>query len=199
MPWICYSCGAKNPNSAEACVKCGNTTAAPASFYVHWVFGGAIFFVLFYLGGIFLGGTLVAFVAAPTQASIDAEAKSLGASPNQALVDPGILAKAKVVAADKARAAMSPVLRGLLYWSLVVVLFVLCGAIVGFVSDGKTIIEAALGSLLGQFGGFLIVTYAFKSGPGWVPGMVALLPGFGLAMLGAWLGEKYQDRAERAR
>ena len=59
MGWSCYSCGTKNPNSADECQKCGGTVAAPSNFYIGWVFGGAIFFLVVYIAGTLAGGVLV--------------------------------------------------------------------------------------------------------------------------------------------
>lgn len=199
MAWTCYSCGTKNKNSAEECTNCGGTVAAPSSFYAHWIFGGAFVFFLAYIIGVFLGGTLVEVAVAPSDAEVLAVAKANGATVNTVLeLKPDESKAAKAVVVEKGKAAMSPVLKNLLYWVLPFLLFIVCGGIVGFISDGKTILEAAIGSLVGQVIGFLVLKYGLGNAIGLIPLVVGLIVGFGLAMLGAWLGENYQDRKERA-
>ncbi len=199
MPWKCYSCETKNPNSRDECKNCGGNVAAPRSFYIHWVFGGGIFFLVTYLVGIFVGGTLVEVAVAPADAEVFAIAKAKGATASSILeLKPEELKAARKAVVAKGKAAMSPLVRNLLLWFLPVILFVVCGAIVGFVSDGKTILEAGFGSVIGQVVGFLLLTYLFNAGGSWMAVIVGIVPGFGLAMLGAWAGEILQDRRERA-
>ncbi len=198
MPWKCYNCGTKNLNSEDACSNCGGNVAAPKSFYIHWVFGGAAFFLVVYIIGVFVGGTLVELAAAPTEADVLAAAKA--ADPkveNIKTLKPEALDKAEAAALAKTKSEMSPIFKQLTFWFLPFILFMVCGVIVGFVSDGKTIIEAAIGSVIGQVGGFMILVYAFSQDMSYLALGIGVLPGFGLAMLGAFFGEILQDRKER--
>lgn len=202
MAWTCYSCGAKNPDSADTCKSCGGTTAAPRSFYLPWVFGGALFFLITYSVGSIVGATLLEFAASPEEAAIVEEAKVLCAAKevdfdNLMTLKPSDLAEAKAAAVAKKKAQIPAVLRGLLLWMLPALLFVLCGAIVGFISDGKTIWEAGIGSLLGQIGGFFALKMGLGYDLGWLVLGVGLAVGFGLAVAGAILGEKVQEIKER--
>jgi hypothetical protein len=203
MAWSCYSCQTKIPNSVDQCPKCGGTVAAPRSFYLQWVFGGAIFFFITYLAGTLAGGTLVAFAATPDDAVVLEQVNASleqGASTYKSIetVEPDKLAAAKAVVVLRAQEQMSKVVYGLLFWVLPALLFVICGIIVGFVSDGKTIIEAGLGSIIGQLGGIFLFSYITDSSLSWLVLAIGIAPGFGLAVLGAWLGEIIQDRKEAA-
>ena len=79
MPWRCYTCGTKNPNSADTCKECGGNVAAPSKFYLHWVFGSAVFFFVVYMAGTFFGGTLLEVAATPTDSEVMSHAKAAGA------------------------------------------------------------------------------------------------------------------------
>ena len=201
MAWSCYSCGTKNSNKEDTCSNCGGNVAAPRSFYVHWIFGGMIFFLVAYVVGAFVGGTLVEVVVSPDEAEIlkMAKVEEGEEKPDTTMkLKPEVLKAAKEAAINKAKKNMSPVLKNLLRWFIPIILFFIFGALVGFVSDGKTIWEAAIGSILGQLGGFLLLHYVFGSSIGWLSLGVGIVPGFGLAMIGAWLGEAWQDARERA-
>ncbi len=199
MSWICYTCETQNPNNLDACKKCGGNTAAPKNFYLHWVFGGAVFFLVTYLAGIFIGGTLIEVKVAPTDAQILSTAKEQGAEAKSILeLEPEQATAAKKTLIAKAKAETSAIILGLIYWFLPFVLFIVCGVIVGFVSDGKTIIEAGIGSVIGQIGGFLLLVYVFEAETSWIALIVGVVVGCGLAILGSWLGEILQDRRERA-
>ena len=203
MAWNCYSCGTKNPNSADTCSKCGGNVAAPKSFYVTWVFGGAFIFAAFYMIGTFAGGVVVATIAAPDDQTVIAQlnsTKKAGDLPVKTLTDvkPEQITAARAVATENAKAAMSPVLREIVTWIFPLFLFVLAGMLVGFMSDGKTIIEAGLGAAVGQVGGFLLHIYVFETDLGWLALLIGLVPGIGVAILGAWLGEIMQLRKEAA-
>jgi hypothetical protein len=203
MAWTCYSCGVKNPRSADVCQKCGGSVAAPANFYAQWIFGGAVFFLVFYVTGTFAGGVLIESVAVPENSAILAEinaARKADVPEYKSLetAEPEALTAAKAVVSEKNKAKMSGLLKGVLYWCFPVVLFVLCGIIVGFISDGKTILEPCIGSILGQAGGVALHVYVFDSELTWMALAIGVVPGFGLAALGAWLGEIIQDRRERA-
>lgn len=201
MAWTCYTCGTKISNKEDTCPKCGGNTAAPQSFYIHWIFGGMLFFLVAYVVGAFVGGTLVEVYVSPSESEIlkKAKVKEGEEKPDSIMkLKPEVLKAAKEAAINKAKAKMSPVLRNLIQWFLPMILFFVFGALVGFVSDGKTIWEAAIGSILGQVGGFLLLHYVFDVGIGWLNMGIGIVPGFGLAMLGAWFGEAWQDRRERA-
>jgi hypothetical protein len=203
MAWTCYSCGTKNNNSADQCVKCGGTVAAPRSFYLQWVFGGAVFFLIFYLAGVLAGGVLVETMAAPDSPAILTEVNAHladGAKPYASIevVEPEKAAGAKATLIARSKAGMSLPLRLSLNWLLPVLLFVICGIIVGFVSDGRTVLEAGFGSILGQAGGFAVVKYVIGVDLDLMVIAIGVVPGFGLAVLGAWLGEVLQERKERA-
>ena len=203
MAWNCYSCGNKNPDSADSCAKCGGTVAAPRSFYVQWVFGGAIFFFITYLAGVLAGGVLVEAVVSPEDKAVLAEvnaklAEGAEACKSLETVEPDKIAgaKASIIARDKAQ--MSLALRLALSWLLPALMFVICGIIVGFVSDGRTVLEAGFGSILGQAGGCAVIKYLIDIDLDLLVLAIAVVPGFGLGVLGAWLGEWYQERKERA-
>ncbi len=203
MAWTCYSCGVKNPKTADVCQKCGGSVAAPANFYVQWIFGGAVFFLIFYITGTFAGGVLIESVAVPENSAVLAEinaARKADVPEYKSLetAEPEMLTAAKAVVTEKNKAKMSGLFKGVLYWCFPVVLFVLCGIIVGFISDGKTILEPGIGSILGQAGGVALHMYVFDSDLTWMVMAIGVVPGFGLAALGAWLGEIIQDRRERA-
>jgi len=203
MAWKCYSCGTNNPNDADVCQKCGGTVAAPKSFYVHWIFGGAVFFFIVYLAGTMAGGVLVEAYVAPSKDAILAEANLLkkDAEPEIKTLDsikPDERAAAKASAVAKAKEKTSAVIQGVLFWIFPAILFILCGAMVGFISDGKTIIEAGIASVAGQVGGFALHAYLLDTGFQWMVLAIGVVPGFALGFLGAWLGEIMQDRKERA-
>ncbi len=198
MSWTCYSCETKNPNSADACSKCGGNVAAPSNFYLQWVFGGAAFFFVTYLAGVFIGGTLVEFKVSPSDPEIFAMAKTQGAEVGSVMeLKPDQAKAAKATLVAKAKAEMSPFMMYFTYWFISFLLFIVCGAIVGFVSDGRTVIEAGLGSVIGQISGFLVLVYGLETEMSWAALIVGLVIGAGLAILGAWLGEAIQERRER--
>ncbi len=199
MAWTCYSCGTKNSNKADACSKCGGNTAAPSSFYIQWVFGGAVFFLVTYLAGVFIGGTLVEVQVTPSDTEILAKAKAQGAEAKSALeLQPEQAKKAKKTLIAEAKAEMSPFKMYFTYWFIAFITFIVCGGIVGFVSDGKTIIEAGIGSIIGQLAGFAILVYGLDIAMSWTALIVGLVIGCALAIFGAWAGEKLQDARERA-
>jgi hypothetical protein len=201
MAWKCYSCGTKNPNRADTCSKCGGNVAAPRSFYIAWVFGSGVIFAIFYLIGTFAGGVVIATIASPKDPAVIAELNA-ARKPGDAVVmalseaKPEQVTAARAVAAEKAKKAMSPVLRQSLTWIFPAFLFVLSGVLVGFMSDGRTVLEAGIGGALGQIGGFLLHVYVFKTDMSWLSLVIGMAPGVGLAVLGAWYGEIFQLRKE---
>ena len=60
MSWTCYSCQTINSDKEATCIKCGGTVAAQKKFYLHWVFIGALFFMITFILGTYLGGVLMA-------------------------------------------------------------------------------------------------------------------------------------------
>lgn len=199
MSWTCYSCSHVNPNSADTCQKCGGTVAAPSNFYIQWVLGGALFFLITYILGTFVGATLIEFMVAPDEPQVLVQAQSMGVQAKTMNdLQPEEKEKAKTALISRAKEQMSPLLGGLVYWFLPTLLFIICGGIVGFISDGKTIWEAALGSIVGQGSGFALLRYVFDVELSWMALVVGLPIGFALAILGAWQGEKIQEHRERA-
>ena len=203
MAWKCYSCGTKNPNSADTCSKCGGNVAAPKSFYIGWVIGGGFIFALFYLVGTFAGGVVIAAMAAPDDKAVLAQINASKKTEDPIAVSlsevkPEQIIASKAVALEKNTRAMSSVLRGLITWVIPAILFILGGALVGFMSDGKTIIEAGLGAAIGQVGGFLLLVYVFETDISWLALVIGLVPGAAIAIFGAWLGEIMQLRKEAA-
>lgn len=205
MPWKCYSCETSNPNSADVCQKCGGTVAAPARFYGQWVLGGAVFFLIVYLAGVLAGGVLIESYVRPTD---EALLKEINATRNIIrqkepytsieAADNELTIASKAVLITRGKAAI-PIVVGIgLQWIFPFLMFIICGMMVGFISDGKTIIEAGIASVLGQVGGFFIFKYGFSPQFGFVQLVAGLIIGFGLALLGAWVGEIIQERKERA-
>jgi hypothetical protein len=202
MSWKCYSCGTINSNEDAACKKCGNMMAAPSNFYAHWIFGAAIVFMISYMTGTMAGGVLIESIAAPSDSKIlkianEQKADKSDPFKNLMQLKPAQLTAAKAVAIEQEKAKMSPVVAGLLKWIFPVLLFILSGIIVGFVSAGKTIIEPGIGSVLGQAAGAAIMIYLFKTEAiNWTTVAIGILPGAGFGILGAWLGELIQDKKE---
>jgi hypothetical protein len=199
MPWTCKSCGTKNPDNAPKCGKCGDKTGAPLKFYTSMIFGGGVVFFLMYIIGTFIGGTLVEFSVAPTDEAVFTEAKSLGSEAKTLESVPNVeRAKAKEAAVAKARSQMSVTVRSVLFWFFPLLLFPVCGMAVGFVSKGRTVIEAALASLVGQAIGFAVGRFMFHLDIGWLELIVGLVVGFSIAGAGAYVGEAVQEKRERA-
>jgi hypothetical protein len=179
--------------------------AAPRSFYAGWIFGGGIFFFVFYMAGTAAGGVFVEFAASAEDKDIIAYANDNmreGDSKIKEILqlgnDPERLAAAKAAVIARNKAAMSDAAKQIIFWVLPALLFIICGAIVGFVSDGRTVLEAGLGSILGQAGGWALLVFRFDAQLSWLVLAIGIVPGIGLGMLGAWLGEWIQERKERA-
>lgn len=155
MTWTCYSCNAVNRDADATCIQCGGTVAAPKKFYFQWLLLGALFFMLTFLLGSYVGGILMSLSG-------------------------------------------SPVYQNIVLRILPAILFVVCGMLVGFASEGITILEAGLGAILGQGIAVAVFVYVVDASPiGWRDFFFGALPGALLAILGAWLGEKFQFRKER--
>ena len=204
MGWKCYSCGTENSKEDAVCKNCGNTVAAPKSFYSVWILGSAFFFMVFYMAGTMAGGVLVEAVATPSNDTVLAianEQRSSGSEKFKSLLQlkPEQMTAAKAVAVQKAKSAMSPVVVGIIQWFFPAVLFVLSGIIVGFISDGFTIIEPGIGSVIGQVAAAAIMIMVFKTESfSWTAVVIGILPGAGFGILGAWFGEIIQDKKDRA-
>jgi len=199
MAWVCYSCGTKNPNSLDTCKSCGGNTAAPSSFYFHWVFGGMVIFFLMYLIGTFVGGTLIEVMVSPTDEQVVAEAAAQGHKVKSAMeLEPDQASAAKTAVVARGKEAMSSAVYGAVLWALPLLLFLVGGIIMGFMSDGKTIVEAGIGATLGQVGGFMLQKKVFGNDYGWLALIIGVVIGICLAIVGAWLGEILQERRERA-
>jgi hypothetical protein len=191
------------PNSADTCSKCGGNVAAPRAFYLGWVFGGGVIFLICYMIGTFAGGVIVESMSAATDEQILTEINATRKAGDPAVkslleVKPEQVIAVRAVVTSRAKAAMSPAVRGILAWVFPAFLFVLAGIIVGFMSDGKTIIEAGIGAVIGMVGGFLLHVYVFDTKYTWLVVAIGLIPGAALAVLGAWLGEVFQLRKEAA-
>jgi cell division protein FtsW (lipid II flippase) len=77
-------------------------------------------------------------------------------------------------------------------------LFPICGAAVGFVSEGRTVLESALGSVVGQCLGFGFMRFMNGVDIHWIEFGVGLVVAFGITAAGAYVGEAIQEKRERA-
>ena len=152
-----------------------------------------------YIVGTFVGGTLVAFSVEPTDDVILAQAKANGVDAKKIENVPvADRKKAKEDAIAKARSEMSVAVRSVLFWFFPLLLFPICGAAVGFISQGWTVFEAAFGSLVGQVAGFVAGRFMFGMEISWVELVIGLVVGFVIAGVGAYVGEAVQEKRERA-
>lgn len=204
MSWKCYSCGEENANEDAVCKSCGNTVAAPKNFYSIWILGAALFFMIFFMAGTMAGGVLVEAIATPSSDSIlkianDQRDQKTEKFDTLLQLKPEQMTAAKAVAISQAKAKLPPVVVGMVQWFFPAILFILCGLIVGFISDGYTIIEPGIGSIIGMFASGALMIFVFKSeAVSWVALGIAAVPGAGLGIFGAWLGEIIQDKKDRA-
>ena len=91
------------------------------------------------------------------------------------------------IAADLAGAWGDPADTKLIQWTLPVILFIICGIIVGFISDGVTIIEAGIGSVLGQLLAVVLIVYVFKTGStSWLAFAIGAVPGARNSRISPW-------------
>ena len=104
---------------------------------------------------------------------------------------------ARELAIEKATEEMSGVVRLVLQWFIVLLMFPIAGAIIGYISEGRTIIEAAFASLVGQVLGFLLMKYAYGLNASFIELGVGVVVGFGLSAAGAYVGEAVQEKRER--
>lgn len=198
MAWTCSSCGATNPTNALTCGKCGGKTPAPKKIEKAWIGGGTFLFFLFYIAGSFLGGTLVAFSHEPTDDQVFAAAQDMGVKAetiHKLTADERQAAKEAAIA--KATEEMSVVVRLILQWFIVLLMFPVAGAIIGYISEGRTIIEASFACTIGQVLGFLLMKYAYGLDATFIELGVGVVLGFGLSAAGAYVGEAVQEKRER--
>ncbi len=198
MYWTCEKCETKNPENSLACGKCGAKSTAKHKFYASWITGSAIVFLIAYFIGAFFGGTLVAFSIEPVDEQVLAMAKSQGVEAEKLEnLKPDQRDKAKAAAIEKARAEMSGLVRAVLFWFLLILLYPLGGVVVGYVSEGRTILEVAIGSVVGQGVGFAAMRFMYGVDISWVELIVGLVVGFVLSGVGAYVGEAVQEKRER--
>ena len=203
MYWTC-SCGTKNPENSIKCGKCSKPSPAPKKFYAGIIITGAVVFAMIYGLGIMIGGTLVAFSVTPTNEDILVQAKIIGEERGLKFVatindlekeDQPLAEKAAV---EKATKDMSLLVRSILLWIVPFLLFPIIGIAVGFISEGRTILEGAIAATAGQIIGFLAGKFAFHVDIHIIELLVGLVVGFLLVAAGAYMGEAIQEKRERA-
>jgi cation transport ATPase len=204
MYWRC-KCGHKNPENARACGKCHSTENARKQFYIGALVAASLVFFLVYAVGVSVGGTLVVFSIKPTNGEILDEAKALGMKTeyNEELksifdLKPKQKEEAEAKALEKARASMSVLVRNILYWVIPFFLFPLFGAIIGFSTAGRTIIEAAIGSAIGQGLGFVFIRFGTNTAISYLELGIGVVVAFAIVAAGAYVGEAVQEKKERA-
>jgi len=198
MAWTCKSCGSKNPTNALKCGKCGGRDPVPRKISPSWIVGGGVFFFLVYVVGTFLGGAMLAFAVEPNEgdimqaaAKLEIEAKSIDQ------MAPADQRRAREEAIVELQKSMSTPVRAILFWFLPLLIFPLGGLVVGFVSEGRTVVEAAVGSLLGQILGFAAMRFGYGMDIHFVELAIGLVVGFFAAAAGAYVGEAVQEKRER--
>jgi len=203
MYWTC-SCGTKNPENSVKCGKCSKPSPSPKKFYAGIIVIGGIVFALVYGVGIMIGGTLVAFSVTPTNEAILAQAKIIGAERGLKTVatindlekeDQPLAEKAAV---EKATKDMSLLVHSILFWIMPFLLFPIIGIVVGFVSQGRTVLEGAIAGTAGQVLGFLGCKFGYHVDIHIIELLVGLVVGFFLVAAGAYVGEALQEKRERA-
>lgn len=198
MPWTCEKCGSKNPTNALTCGKCGGKTKAERKLAIPWVLGGAVLFFLAFLVGSFLGGTMVAMSVEPSDDDVFTAAKAAGIEAKTlADVSPSDQKAGREAALEKAKKDMSAVVRIVLFWFIPLILFPVAGAVVGFVSEGRTVYEASFACLIGYPLSFVVMKFGYGLDVSWIEFAVALVVGFVLAGIGAYMGEAVQEKRER--
>jgi hypothetical protein len=203
MYWTC-SCGTKNPENSIKCGKCSKPSPAPKKFYAGIIITGAVVFAMIYGLGVMIGGTLVAFSVTPTNEDILVQAKIIGEERGLKFVatindlekeDQPLAEKAAV---EKVTKDMSLLVRSILLWIVPFLLFPIIGIAVGFISEGRTILEGAIAATAGQIIGFLAGRFAFHVDIHIIELLVGLVVGFLLVAAGAYMGEAIQEKRERA-
>ncbi len=196
MSWQCKECGAENAGRAV----CGCGRHRPhRKFSLQWVFISAIFFLIVYLTGTAIGGALIDVAHTPTDKEILTVANEK---------DPGVRslselsredrAAARAQASERTKSSMSEGTWHIIYWFVTIILVFFCGGISGFVSSGRVIIEAGIGSALGQLMGYGFERLAFERDVGTTAISIIIVIGILFALLGAWVGEVLQGKEEQA-
>jgi hypothetical protein len=198
MAWTCKSCGTKNPTNALKCGKCGGKDPAPRKISPSWIVGGGVFFFIAYAIGTFLGGTMLAVAVEPgnddlmkAAAKLEIEAKTIEQ------MAPADQKRAREGAIVELQKSMAKPVRAVLFWFLPLLIIPLGGLVVGFVSEGRTVIEAVIGSVIGQGLGFAVMRFGYSLDINWIELAVGLVVGFFVAAAGAYVGEAVQEKRER--
>ena len=187
MPIYEYTCG-----------KCGEVLTTPKKFYSGWIIGGGLVFFLMYMIGTFVGATLVEFSVQPSKQDVRAAAQDQGVVlKKDDVLTPDQQEKAQAAALAKAKQEMSGVLRALLLWFVPFILFAIAGMMVGFISRGRTVVEGAIASVVGQILGFVVMRFMYKVDLGFIELIAFIIIGFFLAGAGAYMGEAVQEKKER--
>ncbi len=198
MAWTCKSCGTKNPTNALKCGKCGGKDPAPRKISPSWVIGGGVFFFLAYLVGTFLGGMMLAVAVEPSTEDIMTAAGKLGVDAKTIeQMAPADQKRAREEALAAAQKSMPKPVKAVLFWFLPLLIIPLGGLVVGFVSEGRTVIEAAIGSIIGQAIGFTVMRFGYGLDLSWIELAIGLVLGFFIAGAGAYVGEAVQEKRER--
>ncbi len=204
MYWRC-ECGHKNPENSSSCGKCKSNENAKKKFHYGALVSASIVFAMVYVAGISVGGTLLIFSARPTSDQVLAEANALGFKnqynePMKSIYDlkGEQKDKAEASAIAKEQAAMSGVMRNILYWIVPFLMFPLFGLILGYTTTGRTVIEAALGSIVGQGAGFAILKFGNGEPLTYLVLGIGVAVAFVVVMLGETIGETFQEKKERA-
>lgn len=201
MSWDCNSCGTQNSSDQEVCSKCGSRKGEPPRrFYKRWLFRATFLFTVFYLAGTTLGGLIIATIATPNEAEMLFKANKYrdpGTPEFKSLEE--LNSDEQTAAKAMARAMKIENMhwwsKPMIQWLLMAFLFVVCGALVGYMADGTTIWEAGLGSLFGQALGLLLVEYLLHAHlTSWLIFGFGTVPGVALAAAGAWWGENRKKR-----
>ena len=203
MYWRC-KCGHKNPENARACGKCKSTEDAKKKFYWGALISASFVFCLVYVAGVSVGGTLLVFAVEPTSDEILAEAKALGmkTESNGELkniydLKPEQKQKAEAATLEKARASMSGLVRNTIYWIATFLLFPVCSLIFGYTTAGRTIIEVAIGSIVGQGIGFAALKFGNGVPLSYLELGIGIVVAFLIVALGEYIGETIQEKKER--
>ena len=166
---------------------------------------GQLVFSLVYAVGVSVGGTLVIFSVNPSSDEILAEAKTLGMKTEhkeelKSIYDlkPEQKEEAEAAALEKARASMPPVARNILYWIIPFLLFPLFSLIIGFSTAGRTTIEVAIGSSVGQGLGFAALKFGNGVPLSYLELGIGIVVAFLIVALGEYIGETIQEKKERA-
>jgi len=198
MPWTCKKCGTQNPTNALKCGKCEAPIPVKPKLSPAWVFGGAVLFFLAYLIGTFLGGVLESMSYEPSDEEILAAAAALKIEAKTLeKMGPQDQKAAREKAKEKAKQTANKVVTNILFWIIPLIIFPVAGAIVGFVSEGRTVVEAALASVIGQPLGFVVMRFGYGAEIHWLAVIIGIVVGFFVAGIGAYIGEAVQEKRER--